>query len=114
MLVLLGDAGMGKTILLAEAVRAASSAGMRVLSVAGRESEQNLAFAGLHLLLLPVLDQVSDLPDRQEQALLGAFALASDLVPPDALLTGIAVLTLLSEAVDRPPAAGGRGRRAVA
>src|SRR3984885_7661550 len=70
-LVLLGDAGLGKTILLAEAVREARSAGMRVLSVSGRESEQNLAFAGLHLLLLlPVLDQVRDLPDRQKKALL--------------------------------------------
>jgi DNA-binding CsgD family transcriptional regulator len=102
-LVLLGDAGMGKTILLSEAVREARSAGMRVLSVAGRESEQNLAFAGLHLLLLPVLDKVSDLPDRQEKALLGAFGLAADVVPPDALLTGIAVRTLLSElSGDRP------------
>jgi DNA-binding CsgD family transcriptional regulator len=102
-LVLLGDAGMGKTVLLTEVVREARSAGMRVLSVAGRESEQNLAFAGLHLLLTPVLDQVSDLPDRQEKALLGAFALAADLVPPDALLTGIAVFTLLSElSRDRP------------
>jgi len=102
-LILLGDAGMGKTILLAEAAREARSAGMRVLTVSGRESEQNLAFAGLHLLLLPVLDQVRDLPDRQEKALLGAFALAEDLVPPDALLTGIAVLTLLSVlSADRP------------
>ena len=59
MLVLLGDAGMGKTVLLAEAARQARSAGLRVLQVAGRESEQDLAFAGLHQLLRPVLDRVA-------------------------------------------------------
>jgi DNA-binding CsgD family transcriptional regulator/tetratricopeptide (TPR) repeat protein len=92
--VLLGEPGMGKTVLLAEATRRA--AGLRVLAVTGRESERDLAFAGLHQLLRPVLDRVPDLPERQAQALLGAFALAPDPVPPDALLTGIAVLTLLS------------------
>jgi DNA-binding CsgD family transcriptional regulator len=95
-LVLLGDPGMGKTVLLAEATRQARSAGLRVLSVTGRESEQDLAFAGLHLLLRPVLDRVADLPERQSRALLGAFALSAAPVPPDAMLTGIAVLTLLS------------------
>jgi DNA-binding CsgD family transcriptional regulator/tetratricopeptide (TPR) repeat protein len=102
-LVLLGDAGMGKTVLLAEAARQARPAGLRVLSVAGRESERDLAFAGLHQLLRPVLDHVATLPDRQAKALLGAFALSPDPVPPDALLTGIAVLTLLSHlSEDRP------------
>ena len=69
---------------------------MRVLAAAGRESEQDLAFAGLHQLLRPVLDRVNGLPARQAQALRGAFALSEDPVPPDPLLTGIAVLTLLS------------------
>ena len=69
---------------------------MRVLAAAGRESEQDLAFAGLHQLLRPVLDRVAGLPARQAEALRGAFALSEDPVPPDALLTGIAVLTLLS------------------
>jgi DNA-binding CsgD family transcriptional regulator len=102
-LVLLGDPGMGKTVLLAEAARQARSAGLRVLSVTGRESEKDLAFAGLHQLLRPVLDRMADLPDRQSKALLGAFALSADPVPPDALLTGIAVLTLLSHlSEDRP------------
>ncbi len=102
-LVLLGDAGMGKTVLLAEVERQARSAGVRVLSVAGRESEQHLAFAGLHQLLRPVLDRVVELPDRQAKALLGAFALSDDPVPPDALVTGLAVLTLLSDlSEDRP------------
>ncbi len=95
-LVLLGEAGMGKTVLLADADRQARSAGLRVLSAAGRESERDLAFAGLHLLLRPVLDRVAALPDRQVNALLGALALSPDPVAPDPLLTGLAVLTLLS------------------
>jgi len=93
---------MGKTVLLAEAVGQARSAGMRVLSVAGRESERDLAFAGLHQLLRPVLDRVPGLPDRQAKALLGAFALSADAVPPDALLTGLAVLTLLADLSEDP------------
>src|SRR5580704_16327750 len=95
-LLILGDPGLGKTVLLAEAARTARRAGMRVLAAAGRESEQDLAFAGLHQLLRPVLDRIGGLPARQAQALRGAFAISEDPVPPDALLTGIAVLTLLS------------------
>jgi len=95
-LVVLGEAGMGKTVLLACAERQARSAGLRVLSAVGRKSEQDLAFAGLHQLLRPVLDRLAALPDRQAKALLGALALSPDPVAPDALVTGLAVLTLLS------------------
>jgi len=102
-LVLLGDAGMGKSVLLADAVRQARAAGLRVLAVTGRESEQDLAFAGLHQLLRPVLGRLADLPGRQAMALRGAFGLSADPAPPDELLTGIAVLTLLAQlAEDRP------------
>ena len=94
--VLLGEPGMGKTVLLAEVTRRAGKAGLRVLAVTGRESERDLAFAGLHQLLRPVLDRAPTLPDRQAQALRAAFALSPKPVPPDALLTGIAALTLLS------------------
>ncbi|MEN1891127.1 helix-turn-helix transcriptional regulator [Streptomyces mirabilis] len=102
-LLLLGDPGLGKTVLLAEAEREARAAGMRVLATTGRESEQDLAFAGLHQLLRPVLDRVARLPTRQAEALRGAFGLSDDPAPPDALLTGIAVLTLLSELSDERP-----------
>ena len=95
-LLLLGEAGAGKSALLAVAAREARSAGMRILATAGRESEHDLAFAGLHQLLRPVLDRVDGLPARQAEALRGAFAISADPAPPDALLTGIAVLTLLS------------------
>jgi DNA-binding CsgD family transcriptional regulator len=94
---------MGKTILLAGAAREAARAGARVLAAAGRASEQDLAFAGLHQLLRPVLDRVDDLPVRQAGALRGAFALSADPAPPDALLTGMAVLTLLSGLSDDGP-----------
>src|SRR5579862_9089305 len=50
-LVVVGEAGMGKSVLLAGAAGRARSAGTRVLSVTGRESESKLAFAGLHQLL---------------------------------------------------------------
>ena len=73
-LVVTGEAGMGKTVLLADAAGRAGSAGMRVLSVTGRESESRLAFAGLHQLLRPVLSGATGLPARQAQALTGALA----------------------------------------
>ena len=102
-LVLLGDAGAGKTVLLDEVARRATAAGLAVRLAAGRESEQDLAFAGLHQLLRPVLGRVAGLPGRQADALRGAFGLADEPVPPDALLTGLAVLTLLSDLAGERP-----------
>jgi hypothetical protein len=75
-LLVTGEAGMGKTVLLADAAERARTAGIRVLSVTGRESESRLAFAGLHQLLRPVLPAAAGLPGRQAQALLGAPTVA--------------------------------------
>jgi DNA-binding CsgD family transcriptional regulator len=102
-LLVIGAAGMGKTMLLADAAERARSAGIRVLSVTGRESETRLAFAGLHQLLRPVLSSAAGLPGRQAQALLGAFGLTADPGAPDPLLTSVAVLTLLSDLSERAP-----------
>ncbi|HEY4851726.1 MAG TPA: AAA family ATPase, partial [Streptosporangiaceae bacterium] len=102
-LLVIGEAGMGKTALLADAADRARLAGMRVLAVTGRESESKLASAGLYQLLRPVLSSVVGLPGRQAQALLGALGLAADPVAPDPLLTGVAVLTLLSDLSERSP-----------
>ena len=97
-----GDAGMGKSMLLASAADRAMSAGMRVLWATGRESEAGLAFAGLHQLLTPVLEAAADLPERQAQALLGALGLAS-APAADRLVTGVAALTLLSDVSGSTP-----------
>src|ERR1700730_7813288 len=102
-LLVIGEAGMGKTVLLADAAERARSAEMRVLSVTGRESESKLAFAGLHQLLRAVLSRAAGLPGRQAQALLGALGLSADPAVPDPLLTGVAVLTLLSDLSERSP-----------
>jgi DNA-binding CsgD family transcriptional regulator len=74
-----------------------------VLAAAGRESERDLAFAGLHQLLRPALGRLAALPGRQAEALRGAFGLSAEPVPPDALLTGIGVLTLLAELAEDDP-----------
>ena len=102
-LLVIGEAGMGKSVLLADTAERAQAAGMRVLPVTGRESESKLAFAGLHQLLRPVLPGAAGLPGRQARALLGALGLDADPAAPDPLLTGVAVLTLLSDLSERSP-----------
>lgn len=62
-LLLHGEAGIGKTTLLDYAV--AHAEGVSVLRVEGIESEMELAFGGLHQLLLPVLDRLDLLPPPQ-------------------------------------------------
>ena len=101
-LLVTGEAGMGKTVLLADTAARARAAGMRVLWVTGRESESKLAFAGLHQLLRPVLPAVAGLPGLLARALQGALGL-SDPGAADRLLTGVAVLTLLSDLSERSP-----------
>jgi DNA-binding CsgD family transcriptional regulator len=98
-LVLLGEAGMGKTTLLDFALEAAT--GFRVARVAGIQSESEFGFAALHRLLLPFMAGMDALPDRQRQALRSAFGL--DVGPPaDRFLIGLAALTLLADRDDEP------------
>ncbi|MEV4088038.1 AAA family ATPase, partial [Nonomuraea fuscirosea] len=100
-LLVIGEPGVGKSTLLEDAARRAAHAGHRVLRATGRESERDLAFAGLHQLLRPVLDEADELPERQRLALLGAFGFEEASGEP--LLTGLAVLTLLSRLAERTP-----------
>jgi DNA-binding CsgD family transcriptional regulator len=99
-LVLRGEPGVGKTALLEYAVEHAR--GFRVVRAAGVQSEMELAYAGLHQLLAPMLDRVDHLPAPQSEALRTAFGLASGR-PADRFLLGLAVLTLLSDAADEQP-----------
>ncbi|MFE3450866.1 AAA family ATPase [Nonomuraea sp. NPDC059194] len=93
-LVIRAEPGTGKTALM-EAV--AHDAGVRVLRVAGAETEAELPFAALHLILRPLLDGLDALPQPQADALRGVLGLAARPEGQDRFLTGLATLTLLAE-----------------
>ncbi|OXM67569.1 ATP-binding protein [Amycolatopsis vastitatis] len=97
-----GEAGIGKSALVAETAAAASVAGLRVLRTTGAEAEQNLAYAGLHQLLYPVRAGVAELPAPQRDALRTALGLAAG-DEPSVFLVGLAVLTLLAEEAAAKP-----------
>jgi hypothetical protein len=99
-LVVRGEPGVGKTALLDWAV--GSAAGLRVVRVAGVESEMELAFAALQQVCAPMLDKLEGLPDPQRAALGVAFGLTAGAAP-DRFLVGLAVLSLLSEAAELQP-----------
>src|SRR3954465_14071190 len=99
-LVIRGEAGVGKSALLAYLVERAS--GCRVARAAGVESEMELPFAGLHQLCGTMLDRLDRLPARQRDALATAFGMSAG-DPPDRFLVGLAVLSLLSEAAEDGP-----------
>jgi DNA-binding CsgD family transcriptional regulator len=108
-LVVEGEPGVGKSVLLDLAVRRTRGAGHRVLRAVGSESEAPLAFAGLHQLLRPVLAGLDGLPARQRSALRIALGLADPAdhpdhgEAPDPLLVGLAVLTLVSDLAEPAP-----------
>src|SRR3984893_446746 len=93
-LVVHGEAGVGKSALLEYVAERAS--GLRVARAAGVQSEMELAFAGLHQLVAPLLDHAKSLPTPQRDALRTAFGLAGGAAP-NRFLVGLAVLSLLSE-----------------
>jgi DNA-binding CsgD family transcriptional regulator/tetratricopeptide (TPR) repeat protein len=99
-LVLRGEAGIGKSALLARAVQHAD--GMRVLTCAGVEAESELPFAGMHQLLWPVLDRAEELPAVQAAALRGAFGMSADRVD-DRFLVSVALLGVLTAVADDEP-----------
>ncbi len=99
-LVLRGEAGVGKTALID--YLADASSGCRLLKVSGVESEMELAFAGVHQLCAPMLDRLDALPGPQRDALSTAFGLAIG-EPADRFLVGLAVLSLLSIAAEEQP-----------
>src|SRR6266568_2755792 len=99
-LVLRGEAGIGKTALLDWA--AGQAGDMQVARVAGVQAEMGMGFAGLHQLLVAFLRGLQELPALQRQALGSAFGLV-DGPPPDRFLVGLAALTLLTDAAAERP-----------
>jgi DNA-binding CsgD family transcriptional regulator len=99
-LVLRGEAGIGKTALLD--YLETNAAGCRLVRVAGVEAEMELAYAGLHQLCGPFLDRLKRLAAPQRIALGTAFGLTDGEVP-DRFLVGLAVLDLLADRAEERP-----------
>src|SRR4030081_1365802 len=78
-LVVRGEPGVGKTALLEYLVEQAS--GCRVARAAGVQSEMELAFAGVHELLAPMLVRLKRLPVPQRGALRPAFGVSNGPAP---------------------------------
>jgi DNA-binding CsgD family transcriptional regulator len=98
-LVLRGEAGIGKTELLNHLLERAT--GCRVVRAVGVQSEMELSYAGLHQLCAPLLSHLDGLPEPQRDALRTAFGMQVGAAP-DRFLVGLATLSLLAAAVDRP------------
>jgi DNA-binding CsgD family transcriptional regulator len=99
-LVLRGEAGVGKSALLA--YLSGRMAGWRLAFASAVESEMEFAFSGLHQVCAPLLKHLKRLPTPQHDALATVFGLRSGPAP-DRFLVGLATLTLIAEAAeDRP------------
>jgi hypothetical protein len=99
-LVVHGEPGVGKTVLLD--YLAGRAAGCRVARVAGVQCEMELAFAGLHQLCAPLLDRLEGLPGPRREVLRTALGISTGPAP-DRFLVGLAVLGVLSEASRERP-----------
>jgi DNA-binding NarL/FixJ family response regulator len=99
-----GEAGIGKTTVWAEAVRAAERRGFRVLEARPAESEAQLSYAALADLVDEVFDDTcATLPPVQERALAAALLRTDAADGASARTTGTAVVSVLAALAEREP-----------
>jgi DNA-binding CsgD family transcriptional regulator len=101
-LVITGEAGVGKTALLNHGAECATSMGL--LRAAGSEPEQEIPFGALHQVLRPALGHLGEIPAPQAQALSAALALRPGTTG-DRFAIGAATLSLLCRFAEEQPVA---------
>nr|UXN29175.1 ATP-binding protein [Curtobacterium flaccumfaciens] len=97
-----GEAGIGKSSLVADVLQYANSLGVRTITTTGTLAEAAEPYAALHMLLYPLRAGITNLPAPQRRALDVAFGVVTG-VQPSPLLAGLAALTLLSDAAAERP-----------
>ncbi|KJK59108.1 helix-turn-helix transcriptional regulator [Saccharothrix sp. ST-888] len=100
-LLLRGEAGVGKSTLLAWAERAARERGFTVLRAVGAEAETDFSFGSLHQALWSLLQRSKVLSAHQREALESAFGARAGT--PSGFAVGAATLALLAEAAQAAP-----------
>jgi DNA-binding CsgD family transcriptional regulator/tetratricopeptide (TPR) repeat protein len=93
---------MGKSALLAYAGGTGRAADMMILGATGVEWESDLAFAGLHALLRPIVDELDGVPAPQRGPLAAALGLAPG-EGRDRFLVSAGALSLLAAAAESRP-----------
>ncbi|GAA3047673.1 AAA ATPase domain-containing protein [Actinokineospora globicatena] len=101
-LVLHGDPGVGKTVLLRAGIEYAIERGVRVLGGSGYESEAQLAFAGLHQLFAPVLEYFDRVEPYHREVLRRVLGFEAGPVP-DRLAISVASLAVLAAVAEDGP-----------
>lgn len=99
-LVVRGDPGVGKTVVLDMAADTAVSQGIRVVRAAALEYEADLPFGALNQLLHPLLKEIDELGATHRQALNVIMGLEPGAMPSQ-LIAGAATLALLRAAADQ-------------
>src|SRR3989475_2083529 len=97
-----GEAGIGKSVLLQRVRGRAEAQGARPLVTVGVESEAEVAFAGLHQLLRPVIGALAQQPEPQRQVLEAALGLGVDHAP-DPFRVAVAAFQLICDVADSVP-----------
>lgn len=101
-LLVIGDAGIGKSVLLDAAVDQATARGVRVLRAAGAEFESDVGFSALNQLLAPLLGDAERLDPVHRAALTAALGYGDGTVPSRIVVSTAALDLLRLVAADRP------------
>ncbi|WP_405883196.1 AAA family ATPase [Streptomyces sp. NBC_01136] len=101
-LLLRGEAGMGKSVLLDRLARYAAQREHHVVRAIGVETESVLPFAGLHQVLHPLLPRAGELHDDHRALIETVFGQLSGTVP-SVMTLGVAVLDLLALVASKAP-----------
>jgi DNA-binding CsgD family transcriptional regulator len=101
-LVVRGEAGIGKTVLLEDAAAAAEASGMAVVRVAGVQAEARMAYAAIATLVAPRSGALDGLSDHQASVLRGALGLGAP-IDSGPLAVGAATLELVAEMASAEP-----------
>src|SRR5258705_2056857 len=101
-LLVFGEPGVGKTLLLDTAAEIACSAGACVLRASGVEFEAGISFSALNQTLFPLLTELGHLSACHRHALNVALGFGEGPAP-DRLVVSNATLTLLRQAAEARP-----------
>ncbi|MFE6895197.1 AAA family ATPase [Streptomyces sp. NPDC057694] len=101
-LLMSGEPGVGKTVLLDAIAESAADAGARVLRVAGVQFEADISYAALNQALLPLKDTVEALGSAHREALHIALGFGAGQ-PPERLVVFNAALAALQDAAGETP-----------